>query len=429
MKRKYHKNSLLIFFFLFICSISIQAQFTIDAQIRPRGVISEGYQHLIPDSSGTAFSISQRTRISFSYANPFLRIRITPQDVRVWGNESVSSSTGVFGNAASLDLFEGYVELKLGSWGWVSIGRQQLKYDREWLLATRNWNQMGIAYDAVVLKTAWKAWKLDIAGSWNSLTEVPYNNLYPSSRIKSLNYAWIHWEPVKGVKASLMQMATGVTRTDTTSHLFWKQTSGICAEVALGNLNTWVNGYYQYGRTNQDLPVSAFLADAGVSYRISFFTPGCGISYLSGNNRSGSGMTTDHLFDMFYGARHRYFGYMDYFTNIPKSTKQGGLIDYNLMLQFTFLKTVTLQSITHYFQLAQTNPNTPNDRNLGFENDFVINYSFTSWGNLEAGYGFLLPTSGFKIMQGVNDPLFAQFGYLQLTIKPTLFTYSIPEKP
>lgn len=415
------------------CLLSLYAtitgygQFTLDAQLRPRFEIRNGYQHLIPDTVDPAFLISQRTRLSFGYENKFLKVKITPQDVRIWGDEQMYSSTGVFGDQASLDLFEGYLELRLWSWARISAGRQQLIYDNERILASPNWNQTGIAYDAVVAKMEWGSWKIHLGGSWNTMGEIYYDNPYPSNRIKSIDFAWVNWEISKGIHASVMHVASGKTQSDTTNRLFWKQTSGVYGEGQWGDLKCWADGFYQYGRNPMGMTVSAFLFDFQAEYSIKFFTPGLGISYLSGNKSTGTAQKEDHLFDVLYGSRHTYFGYMDYFRNFSNDTKQGGLIDYFLSLKFTVLKKISILNMSHYFQLAQTNPTTPSNRDLAFENDLVIKYKFSDWGNLESGYMFLIPTTGFKTMQGVQNNAFAQFYYLQLTVSPTLFTYPFKE--
>jgi hypothetical protein len=71
--------------------------------------------------------------------------------------------------------------------------------------------------------------------------------------------------------------------------------------------------------------------------------------------------------------------------------------------------------------LAQTNPTTPTDKNLGYENDLVLKYKFSDWGAIESGYSFFLPNNSLKTIQAVPDAKFSQFFYLQLTVTPTLF--------
>ena len=405
-------------------SLLSYGQFSIDAQLRPRFEIRDGYKHLLPDSVSPAYLISQRTRLSFAYENKFLKVRITPQDARVWGNEQLSTSTGVFGNAASLDLFEGYLQLRLGRWGWLSVGRQQLIYDNQRLLSGRNWIPTAISYDAVVAKMTLGSWNLHVGGSWNTFGENLFNNYYPSHRIKSLDFLWLNKEFTQNIKLSLIHVASGVTHSDTTNRLYWLQTTGLWGNFKWHGLKAWFDCYYQYGRNPQGIKASAFLFDVNTSYTIGFFTPGLGISYLSGNKQTGSAMTRDHLFNELYGARHIFFGNMDYFVNTVVSTKQGGLIDYFLFLKFSICKGLTLSNTSHFFQLAQINSLTPADRNLGFENDLVVKYSFLSWGALESGYCLLLPTQGLKTMQGMQNPRLPQFFYLQLSITPTLFTFN-----
>jgi hypothetical protein len=413
--------------FIILCALSLcipvdaNAQFKIDAQLRDRFEFRDGYQKILPSTAQPAYLISQRTRLSFYYETDNLKVKITPQDVRFWGDEQIASSTGVFGDQASLELFEGYAEFRAASNTWISIGRQQLVYDNERMLATRNWNQQGIAYDAVVLKFRFGEWNLHAAGSWNTLVELSSENLYDADRIKSLNFIWLNRKFSESFQASLMHIASGVTETDTTNTINFRQTTGIYAAYKKDNLKLWSDLHYQYGENRAGTPVSAILAGADASYRIGKFTPGVGFEYLSGNSKAGSELTTDNLFDILYGARHRYLGLMDYFRNIPQHTSGGGIADYYFYLNLEISKKINIVNTGHYFRLAQLNPTTPGDRNLGFENDLILKYKFSDWGQLEGGYLFLLPTESLKTIQNIPDDRFAEFAYLQLTLTPVLF--------
>ena len=406
---------------LFMAVSAIQAQFSINAQLRNRFEVRDGYQKLATDGAAPAVFVSQRTRITFSYETDNLRLKFTPQDVRVWGDEELTSSTGVFGNEASLDLFEGFAEIRTGQSGWLSIGRQQLVYDNERLLAARNWNQTGIAYDAVVYKLAPEGWDIHLGSSWNSTGENSAENLYDPDRLKSLNFLWVKHTLAEGWDLSLSHIASGVTESETANTLRFKQTTGVYTTYTSGNWNLWANAYYQFGKNQADHKVSASLIDAEVSRKTGKLTSAAGIGYLSGNSKTGAEQTTDHLFDILYGARHRVYGSIDYFRSPNSSTKQGGLIDYYLFLNYKFSGKTSLRNTGHYFRLAKTNPDTPGDKKLGYENDILLKHQFYGWGALEAGYSFFLPTNSLKTIQGVEDHKFSQFLYLQLTITPSLF--------
>ena len=419
MKQRIFKLPLIITVIFLFVVLETRAQFNIEAQYRPRFELRDGYRKLATDGSVPTVVISQRTRLSFSYESEKLKLKLTPQDVRVWGDEQLASSTGVYGDNASIDLFEAYAEMRIGNLGWLSVGRQQLVYDFERLLAARNWNQNGMAYDAIVLKLGINQWDIHAGSSWNSLDATLSDNLYLPDRIKSLNYLWANRKFSDQLNFSFLHIASGVTETDSTNTLHFRQTTGINAEYKWNNLKLRGNAYYQYGKNNTGTTVSAFLIDADAGYNIGNITPGVGLSYLSGNNdQDGS---TDKLFDVLYGARHRYFGHMDYFRDFAKHTKEGGLADFYAYLKYEFSKTISLTNIGHYFLLAQTNALTPNDKYLGYENELMLNYKFNDWGTIKSGYVFYLPTESFKTLQGVSNDKFSQFFYLELTLKPTLF--------
>ncbi len=420
MKPIYLKG--LFFSILFLSATSgIHAQFKVDAQFRTRLEFRDGYQKLaLPGSVPTVF-ISQRTRLTFSYQTDKLRLKFTPQDVRLWGDEGIATATGVFGDTSSLDLFEGYTEIKLGNLGWISVGRQQLQYDSHRLFGSRNWSQFGLSYDAVVLKLNLFNWNVHLGGSWNTLIESSIDDFYPSSRLKSLEFIWLNREFNDCFNFSIIHIASGVTETDTTNNLHFKETTGIYSDYQKDDLRIWGNIYYQYGKTNANKKVNAFLFDLEGSYQISKFTPLLGISYLSGNHLVGEGQEKEKLFDVLYGNRHTYFGFMDYFRNFPSHTKQGGLVDYHFYLDFKFSKSFSIREKGHYFQLAQTNELTPSNKNLGFENELILTYKFAEWGVIESMYAFILPTETLNTIQNLPVERFSEFFYLQLTLTPVLF--------
>ena len=419
MKQKHFKLFLITATISLFIVFETKAQFKIDAQYRPRFEYRDGYRKLATDGSVPTGIISQRTRLFFSYESEKIKIKFTPQDVRIWGDEQLASSTGVYGDNASLDLFEAYAEIKMGNLGWISVGRQQLVYDYERLLAARNWNQNGLAYDAVVFKLDVSQWNIHAGSSWNSLDATLSDNFYLPNRIKSLNFLWINRKFYNKLNFSFLHIASGVTETDSTNTLHFRQTTGIYADYKSNNLKLRGNAYYQYGKNKTGINISAFLFDADIAYKIGKLTSGLGLSYLSGNKNPEG--TTDNLFNILYGARHKYFGHMDYFSDFAKHTKEGGLTDFYVYLEYKFSKTISLTNIGHYFQLAQTNSNTPNNKNLGYENELMLKYKFNDWGSIKSGYVFYLPTESFKILQDVPNDKFSQFFYLELTIKPTLF--------
>jgi hypothetical protein len=395
------------------------SQFQIDAQYNLRFELRDGYKQLVSADAVPAVFISQRSRLSFEYKTDRLTLKFTPQDVRIWGDEEVSNASGVFGDKAALDLFEAYADIKLCDKLGLKVGRQQLIYDKEWLLSARNWNQNGLSYDAAVLKYKSGSWDIHAGGSWNSTGENSSDNLYSSSRIKSLNFLWIKDKINDKINFTLSHYASGVTETDTTNTIHFRQTTGVYGEYVTERFAGKANAFYQFGKNKSGNTVNAFLFDADITFPLGKFTPGLGISYLSGDHNIEN--KEDRLFDMLYGARHRYFGHMDYYSTFSKNTAMGGVMDPYLNLKFDVSKKLKIVNMTHNFRLAQTNSSTPTDKNLGIENDLEFTYKFNDWGSFSGGYLFYLPTESLKTIQNVPGAEFQQFLYLQLTLTPVLF--------
>lgn len=403
--------------FIVFCFVNAYAQLSLDAEYRPRFELRDGYRSLNEQEAMASFIVSQRTRLNLTYNHEKFKLVFTPQDVRVWGDEQLSSSTGVYGDDASLDLHQAFIEVKMFEKSSLSIGRQVLAYDDEWLLSKRNWNQNGLAYDAVVFKMKPADFDIHLGASWNSLSETTSDNYYPSNRIKSLNFLWVNKKINEKQNISLLHITTATTKTDSTNALCAKHTSGLYTKYHGDNLEYRLNAYYQYGKNNSGRNVSAFLADADLALKLGKFKPGIGGSYLSGNKKLTG---TDHLFDILYGARHRHFGHMDYFRDIPSHTNQGGLTDLYAYVGYKINKKMSLKNITHYFMLSELNSSTPGDKKLGLENETELKWEINDWSSLKLAYLLYSATESFQQLQGVNNNNFAQFAFLEWTFTPAL---------
>ena len=400
----------------------LYSQLSIDAEISPRFELRDGYQSIQPIGVKPSAITTQRTRLSFGYETENLKIKIAPQDVRIWGDEQIANMTGVFGDVASFDMHEGYVAAKVKNQTWMYAGRQALSYDNQWLISARDWNQHGASIDALVLKTKVKKCDLHIGAAWNGNRELLHDLFYPSDRLKSLNYLWVNRSFSEKSKLSFMYIASGVTKNDTSNVLYYRHTTGMFGEHKSEKLKASANVYYQNGVNTKGKPVSAFLAATEISYAIKNFSPGMSFSLLSGNSQTGNSMSTDNLFDMLYGARHRYFGFMDYFRVFGPNTGQGGLVDAALVLDYNVNKKLSVKNVVHYFRLHKTNVLTGDNAELGYENDLVVKYKVHNWGMLELGYSFFIPSETLKRIQNVQGNKFSQFVYLQFTVKTNVFT-------
>lgn len=431
------------FFFISILSLFIftnnylQAQFTLDAEIRPRLEFIRGYGKLPVDSlSDPSIMISQRTRLNFKYLFKGFDFRISIQDFRTWGDETIITATGTFGKSASIDLFEAYVGIPVFKSSKLILGRQQLVYDDERLFSYRNWNQGGIAYDAIVFKFTKDKWQFDVVGSWNSDPLILGGLEYTSKKIKTQNFLWVKRTINENLALSAIVVATGRTNDSAQQVIYMKSTLGANIFPKYESFEGQGSFYYQAGKNNNGMNVGAYCVVATAYFKNKLGKIGGGTNIISGQdafNPDNDYQEKDHMFDIFYGGRHKYYGYMDNFNNIPKSTLGGGLNDYFLQVYPAIGKKHKLEIAYHYFT-ANQNPGPTKDghrvtsRFLAHEVDFNYTYSPYDFLKLDLGFSFLLPSESYEIMSG-NEPGTTPFSYwpmAMLTFKPTLF--KSPEK-
>ena len=407
---------------MLLVSYSLGAQFRIESEFRPRFEIRDGYKKLQPPGAVPALLVKQRFRLSFSYRSEDLYIKLTPQDARVWGDEQLVSSTGVFGDSAALDLYEAFAGIRLGKNGSVIVGRQELVYDQERLLSKRNWNHNGLTYDAVVFKFSPEPWEIHAGGTWNSLGEASFGNLYREGKIKTLDYIWMNYSGSKYFYISGIYVASGVPGTDTTDRLFFRHTAGSFFSGSFGHSRYRAEVYLQTGKNYTGEIVSAWLTSADFTYKIGSFKSGLGATMISGDKNPGSGR--DRLFDQLYGSRHRYLGHMDYFSNLSASTHGGGITDLYGSFQYAHGEAFEIKSISHAFFLGQVNERTPAQPYLGFEQELEFSWTFSENGSLKAAWLMFFPSEGLRIMQEVPGTAPASFAFLELTINPVLLVHS-----
>lgn len=421
---------------LLIISQSI-AQLKLTAELRPRGEYRSGYQKILLPDDKAAFFISQRTRLSAYYKTGNFDFGLSFQDVRVWGDEGLYSSTGVFGDYASLDLNEAWMSIKLYEKGSLKAGRQFWIIDDERIIASRTWNQSQIKYDALLYQHMSEKIEVNLGMSWNSSLENLLGNEYPDDKMKTLNFLRIRKPLNDWLDVSAIAIASGFMRDDTSEVIIMQGTYGVYLNIKKEGLTAILNGYYQNGNSRYKSTSSAWMFSAKGDYKFSKVSIGAGIDWLSGNDAKKtdpSYQEKDHFFDILYGVRHRYYGHLDYFNNMRKATSAAGLVDPYLKFRWWFVPAASLNADFHYFWLhghlenPGFEPPSPVylSRALGPEIDLNISWDINKFINLKGGYSMMFPTKTMNILQG-NDPDNARkagWAWIMLTATPVLLDTS-----
>jgi len=432
------------------------AQFTLKAELRTRSELRNGYKEL-PVSNNPSFFITQRTRLIADYHEERLKTRISIQDSRVWGDETSYNTTGVNGDDASIDLKEGWAELLINNHFSLKAGRQEWIYDDERLLSKRNWNNLGVSYDALLLKYNKGKNSFDLGLSWNNKTDNTFGNDYRyyktsyafdtssqkiitintelSNKIKSQNF--IRWQlhAKENLNLSAIVLATVFQEPNTADIFHMKNTIGANTTATVKDFEFFGSGYYQFGNDQLGLDVSAYFWSLQASYKGKKFKTTTGCDYLSGNDASRTDATyinTNHLFDLFYGNRHGKYGLLDYFNNMDKASGNGGLIDAFIKFKSDINVKNNIAADFHYFSLQNLvrDPEYTGtgfkalNKNLGYELDLLYEYKFMKNVSLNLGFSYILVEKSMEILQGktAGSSTFPYWFYVILNVKPDLFS-------
>lgn len=424
-----------LIFVLIVAAGSVHAQFSISAQLRPRAEMDRGVTKPLNDTMSTFYYVTQRTRISLDYNQPRYQMRFTLQDMRVWGDANVYTPTGSFANTNSLNVYEAWFKIRFGQYSQLTIGRQELKYDDQRLIAWRNWNQYGLSYDAAVFDYVKNDLEINAGISYNNTINQQAgkpsfeSNLFDATNmIKSLGFVRLHHKISEAVSASAMITAAGYQKNADPRIIYLMPTAGIWLGINSGIVDATFNAYYQTGHAQSGKEVSAFMLTANPGVRAGKFRLGAGIDYISGDDASDKDYgLKEKTFNQMYGAVFAFYGWMNQYSYMKSSTANGGLIDIYPNIETNFNKQHTARLYFHFFNLANDvmiDGLLIDDKNLGQELDLMYIYKYNADLMLQAGFSYYFITDTFERVKKYDightqSPL---WGWVMLTFKPTIFT-------
>ncbi len=471
MRKTFLFTLLLAVMVLFFAGSSLQAQFTISGEFRPRAEYRNGY--LQPgDSSMHGYPvILGRSRISFDYANEKISTRFSLQHAFVFGENNFSSDT-IAKN--TVNIFEGWFKYSFNKAFSVRIGRMVLNYDDQRVLGASNWKQWGSTHDVVV--TSWVTPGINYKGDFGFAV----NNMAPAStylssyNLKNYKYMAYLWQQKKFLNDALSvsltlildaQQKPSITSSKTTSQileivnaedsiigttviktttkvtenypntLYARATVGGLATYTWKNLTLSASAYYQGGHYKDGRKLSALFAGGYASYQI--LKPLrilVGFEHLSGNNLSDTITYKEKVkgFSTLWGTNHGFYGYMDtYSSYLGKDALQYGLNDLYFRGTVTFSAKTSLEATYRMFSMpygylpaSGSTPYQVVDKNLGSEADLMFLYKPLPNLELNAAYCLYFKSETRERLDGLKPGTgkIAQYAYLMITYKPNFFS-------
>lgn len=400
-------------------------QLKVDAEFRPRFEYRDGVKQLLSEDQAPAFVMSQRSRINMNYNDEKLELCLSFQDVRIYGDEVYKTDNPV------LNVYQAYAGYWFNPNLLLRFGRQELRYDNKRLLGPRNWNNVGASHDLALMHFTKNNLTLDLGFAYNNDSDKKYESNYPYKYYKYLTFLWLNGKWSDNIETSLMNIIDGNQEEDSDDVIHSRITSGIYSSInsSDGNFGTDAAFYYQYGKSKEGLNVAAYYISIIPYYKATDnFKITAGFEYFSGDDALNDN-DKENTFDKLYGDGHGPYGHMDYFTEIPKHTKNGGLRDMYLTLQFKPKPTTDFILSVHDFALTNDIIDTISvpgvvqaaDKHLGVEIDFQIKQKLHKSVTFYIGYSTMLAQKSMEILKGGDSDKYQHWAWCGFLFKPTLF--------
>ncbi len=342
---------------------------------------------------------------NFTFFRTRLGVLITPvknysgfiqiQDSRVFGKEKSPTD-----DSKNVDLHQAYIHARHFIWNRmdVKLGRMEISYGEERLLGKSNWGNTGRSFNgSLFMFNLSDALKLDVftfrLNENSPPPTVADTTTVSDKEDRDFTGLYMMYSPSVKFKADFYLIGDhDRTKNSATNHKdsLNRATFGTFIRGSIGDFSYKSDAAVQTGETNGKT-LSAFLLTGGVGYTLSQseWKPSLwiGCEYISGDDDPADDKIK--TFNTLYGSS-RYYGGMDYFTDMFKHTGELGLQDNMVKIKFKPLKNASAGLDYHYF-LSARKDKTLNSKVFGHEMDFTASYSVNKHISFETGFSVMLP--------------------------------------
>jgi len=373
---------------LFIVTLSAQEQLKFSAQLRPRFIVDNKNfdSNLSPD---TYAEMRSRLGVQFTPTDD-LTLFFQLQDARTFGEEP-----GTISNLKNVDIHQAYFkidnlfDLPLS----LKAGRMQAPYGTERIIARNNWNNIGRSFDGAVLQIDFCTpceMKLDLFAFRVGESGFPEDSLD-----QNVLGAFGEFEIIEKHK---LQPFVIYYSSAAATYPFNMSAVGAYLNGNINGFNHTAEFISQFGdeRENGPKSLSAYFIGYNATYTFNNVVKpylSAGVEIYSGDDD----LTDDKYkeFNRWFGAGHKYLGYMDYF---PRYTFGRGLVDIHVKAGLKPTEKLSIKTALHIFNsdadYILIDGSTTN--RFGTEVDIVANYKYNSYLTFESGASLFVPGEIFK---------------------------------
>jgi len=349
------------------------------------------------------------------------------QDSRVFGEEP-STLTAI----DNIDMHQGFVKL-VKPFDWdinVQAGRFEVAYGTERFIGAVGWHYIGRSFDGVRFTISPDQWKLDLFAltikESNAYIANATSGIYPYPQVPtpatSIYGFWKNTEINKSSKFDVFSFFE-IDREDDAAKPDTNKlellTVGGTYWGNFGDLSTVFETAYQLGsKSGNDL--SAYIISLQLFYKTGITKFGLGGDILSGTDPESTSSDVN-VFQVSYGTNHKFYGYMDYFINIPNNTYSLGLNDFYAIANISPANSkFNFDVALHLFMSNQSisiatieNPEGNYENMFGQELDLTVKYAFTENTNLVWGGSLFLQGEIFKTVYSPREDI-GYWAYLMI---------------
>jgi hypothetical protein len=417
-------NKLILIACFFMTFLTVQAQVSITGEYSPRAEFRNGYKAPMPKGSEPAFFVEQRARLSAGFINDKYEVKLTLQDIRMWGADGqiYKTSNSMF---SAVDAWGKY---NFDSSFAIKVGRQMISCDNQRFFGGLEWAMQGRRHDAVLFLYEKNTLKIHLGGAFNQnpndaqepnkLTGVGYTYAGQATKgnYKHMEFVYLN-KKIETVAFSLYlvndarQYGLSNAGQDSVSA---SQTYLAMANKEFGPLKIDLEGSYQGGKRGT-IDVSAYMFSVSGTMKTKHTPITLGYDYLSGTS---TGERKDGVWDPSFGTNHGFYGFMDYFY-VGNPNSGSGLQDVYLKTKFKLGGGNVLAHV-HYFAMAADIAGV--SKSLGTEIDLVFVKKLTEGVTWNIGYSHMFATNSMryiKSVSGMNAHWSNNWAWTQLVFTPT----------
>ena len=349
----------------------------------------------------------------------WMSMMVQLQDVRRWGEETNTLSDY---SADGFDVHQAWAEVRCPVHGiFARVGRQEISLDNQRLIGAVGWSDQGRSFDSVLVgHTLFDALHLRAfyakLGEADAFAEQTDGNGVTSvvrgtAADVDLAGFWARLTRFDWLRPSLVVLydRVGALNMD-------RGTLGLYLDGATSvGLSYSAEGYLQVGQLGGvvDKDILAFMFAGRVSYTAKqvAFKPSISVwfEYLSGDRDAAD--DTVKSFDTLFATNHKFYGYMDLFSNIPVHTGGLGLMDAGGRLKVGPVQNVFSAWFDwHHLRLAREHASGAST--LGNEFDLTLDVRINRHLGIQGVFAAFLPDSAIPALGRGGDDT-ELFGYLQ----------------